>query len=67
MAQTYYQSRSNNGMNKKEHKKRHIELHKMLDELVADMITHKKGFMPSSATVIELMQWSHEQTINPKE
>ncbi len=48
------------------HKERHIELHKMLDELVADMVTHT-SMLPSKTTVMELMQWSHEQTKKPTE
>jgi len=51
-------------MNVEEHKKRHIELHQMLDELVADMISQTK-MLPSTTTVMELMQWSNEQTKNP--
>jgi hypothetical protein len=49
---------------KDKHISRHKELHKMLDELVADFIdlTDK---MPSKTTVMELMQWSHKQTKNP--
>jgi len=43
------------------HKKRHIELHNALDELVADFISSTKG-LPSKTTVMELMQWSFEQT-----
>jgi len=51
-------------MDKKIHRKRHIALHKILDELVADFIdnTHK---LPSKSTVMELMEWSSEQTKNP--
>ena len=53
-------------MNKEEHKARHLELHQKLDELVADFITHTKSF-PSQATLMELMKWSFQQTINPTE
>lgn len=53
-------------MNKEEHITRHKELHKALDELVADMIEHTK-MLPSETTVMELMEWSHRQTINPEE
>lgn len=51
-------------MDRKEHKEKHIALHKMLDELVADYIIHTKK-TPSGSTVMELMTWSHEQTKNP--
>lgn len=53
-------------MNKEEHKKRHIELHKILDELVADFI-NITGKMPSQTNLLELMNWSFEQTQNPQE
>jgi len=49
-----------------EHLWRHIELHRMLDELVADYIAHT-GKTPSETTVIELMQWSTQQTMTPTE
>lgn len=45
------------------HRARHIELHQALDELVADMISNTAA-MPSETKVIELMQWSHKQTID---
>jgi len=51
-------------MKLEEHRKRHIELHKALDELVADWMRHT-GFLPSKRQVTELMRWSYEQTINP--
>lgn len=50
----------------KKHKARHEMLHRMLDELTADMIRHTKK-LPSKTTVMELMAWSHEQTQNPTE
>ena len=53
-------------MNIEEHKKRHIELHKSLDELSADFIRHT-GKRPSQTTIIELMKWSYEQTQKPTE
>lgn len=50
-------------MKKEKHIKRHKELHKMLDELFADFLTHTgKGL---DATVLELIEWSHKQTKNP--
>jgi hypothetical protein len=55
-----------NEMNRIEHKQRHVELHRALDELIADWITHTDK-RPSSATVFDLMSWSHEQTQNPTE
>ena len=44
-----------------EHKERHIELHKMLDELVADFIS-KTGQRLSKTTVLNFVKWSYEQT-----
>lgn len=48
------------------HRERHLELHRMLDELVADFIRHTDQ-RPSSASVMDLMTWSHQQTIAPTE
>ena len=49
------------------HKKRHEELHRALDELVADFIVCNADKHPSNTTVLELVQWSHRQTIAPTE
>ncbi len=51
-------------MDKKEHIIRHKELHNKLDELSADFIKHT-GKLPSKTTLLELMTWSHNQTIDP--
>lgn len=51
---------------KKEHKERHVELHKALDELLADWISHT-GKLPSKTPITELMAWSHQQTLSPTE
>ena len=48
----------------KVHKLRHILLHQHLDELMADFILHSKK-LPSKTTVMELVLWSHQQTIEP--
>ena len=53
-------------MTHEEHIERHQVLHKELDELVADFITHTKG-LPSQTVVLELMHWSFGQTKNPTE
>jgi hypothetical protein len=50
----------------KEHKARHETLHKNLDELVADFLDHTEA-LPSRTTVMELMEWSHQQTLSPTE
>ncbi len=52
-------------MTQEEHKERHLNLHKSLDELIADFIVHNTDKRPSSTTVMELMAWSHQQTTNP--
>ena len=53
-------------MTKEEHIKRHLELHKSLDELTADLITQTKRNL-TDTTIMELMEWSYQQTINPTE
>jgi len=52
-------------MTPEEHKQRHVELHKKLDELVADRIIYDKDFLPTKSTVMELIEWSYHQTLNP--
>ena len=52
-------------MTKEEHIERHKELHKALDELMADFITNTEK-MPSTS-VMEFAKWAYEQTINPTE
>jgi hypothetical protein len=47
--------------NTEEHRKIHIELHKKLDELLADFINETKK-LPSKTTIMELMEWSYKQT-----
>lgn len=53
-------------MTPEEHRERHKLLHRQLDELVADWITHTDQ-LPSQTTVMNFMQWSYEQTLNPTE
>lgn len=48
----------------KEHIKRHKELHKALDELLADWVCNT-GNLPSKHTITELLKWSYEQTKKP--
>lgn len=47
-----------------EHKRRHDELHKALDELAADFICHM-GKTLGGTPILELMEWSYQQTIAP--
>ena len=53
-------------MELKEHKERHILLHKQFDELLADFIDHT-GNLPSKTTTMALMKWSYKQTQMPDE
>ena len=48
-------------MEHKQHKARHILLHKELDELVADFI-QETGNLPSKVKLIDFMKWSFKQT-----
>ena len=53
-------------MTTNEHIKKHKELHRALDELIADYIlTTKKGLQ--NTNLLQLIEWSHEQTIKPTE
>lgn len=55
-------------MTPEEHKERHVELHKALDELFADYIEHHPD--ESSFTKMPLMrliEWSSNQRKNPTE
>ena len=51
-------------MNKADHRQRHIDLHRNLDELLNDAIQYG-GLLPSKATVLDLLRWSFEQTVAP--
>ena len=52
-------------MTEEEHIQRHIEFHKILDEMVADFMqdTDKKGeiCLPSTTSLMDFMNWSYEQ------
>ena len=52
-------------MNENEHKERHIELHRALDELIADFFIHDPSLPSVDASVMSLIEWSHLQTIQP--
>lgn len=52
--------------NKRLHKAQHEELHRKLDELVADFITHT-GKLPSRTNLFDLIKWSADQAKNPTE
>lgn len=46
------------------HIRKHKMLHKMLDELIADFEIHTEKRV-TQATIMDLLQWSHDQTLNP--
>ncbi len=54
-----------------QHKARHILLHSMFDELLADYIAHHRSIEEVAFVlhqpINKLMEWSYEQTINPSE
>lgn len=52
------------GLTPEEHRERHVTLHAALDELIADYVTHAGG-RPSTTTVMELIEWSWEQSQRP--
>jgi len=55
-------------MTPEEHKQRHVELHKALDELFADYIKcHPEAHGFLNISLKEFLQWSYEQTQNPTE
>lgn len=53
-------------MTKSDHIKTHKELHENFDKLIADFLLHTEK-LPSKATIMELIEWSHKQTIDPEE
>lgn len=58
--------RDEGGLTPEEHKQRHVELHRALDELFADFILHHKHesrFV--DRPIEELLHWSYIQTLNP--
>lgn len=54
------------GMTTEQHIQRHIMLHKSIDELAADFLRHNNKKLLSNTTVLELLQWSAQQTVNPQ-
>lgn len=53
-------------MTREKHRLRHIELHRHLDELFADFIKNNPNLSTyTGATIKDLMEWSHKQTIEP--
>lgn len=55
-------------MTPEEHKARHVELHKSLDELVADFIQQTPiGEDALRKNIVDLLLWSYQQTVKPTE
>jgi hypothetical protein len=53
---------------KEDHKKRHVELHRALDELLADYIRHNPDKDTyTQSPLIDLIEWSYKQTQDPTE
>ncbi len=50
-----------------EHRQRHVELHKKLDELLADYLVHNPDKGLTNSTIVDLMLWSAAQTKKPVE
>lgn len=48
-----------------EHRDRHIELHDNLDELLADWVRNTESAGYLSQPIINLINWSHKQTLTP--
>lgn len=49
------------------HRIRHVTLHRMVDELASDYARHHPDALLSETTVMQLLQWSHTQTLDPTE
>lgn len=54
-------------MTREQHQARHAELHRALDELLADYLRHHPEARPSTMRLVDLMQWSNEQQQLPTE
>ncbi|MBU0599120.1 hypothetical protein KKF61_09135 [Patescibacteria group bacterium] len=53
-------------MTKEEHIERHKELHKKLGELVADWLGGEPEHFLEDLTVLDLLDWSKQQTVEPE-
>jgi len=51
-------------MNKEQHRQHHEELHKAVDELVADFISQTEQLL-TKTSIMDILIWSHGQTKNP--
>jgi len=55
-----------NRISKEQHKKRHVMLHKHMDELLGDYI-HHTGKWISNSTIWNVIDWSFKQTATPED
>lgn len=53
------------GLDEEQHRQRHVELHLMFDELLADYMLHCPGARPSTVKAMDLMLWSAQQCKSP--
>lgn len=53
-------------MDEKKHRQLHVKMHKTLDAVIADFMKHTDR-LPSKTPIIELLEWSYQQTIQPDE
>ena len=49
-----------------EHQKKHKRLYVAVDELLTDFVSHTET-LPSKTTLIEFIEWSYKQTLDPTE
>ena len=55
-------------MNPEQHRQRHVELHRALDQLFADYIQHHPKQHDYLGTPLrDFIEWSYAQTITPDE
>lgn len=54
-------------MKREEHIAKHQMLHKHFDELLSDFIMQNPGKRLSNTTLMDILNWSKQQTINPTE
>ena len=52
-------------MTKEKHIEKHEVMHKNLDELTAEFLTNNPDKMLANTTLLELITWSHKQTLIP--
>ena len=54
-------------MTHEEHRQRHRELHRALDQLFADFIVHNPDLRHIEQSIGMLIEWSYMQTLDPDE